>query len=197
MHLDSLRIFKATHILTKNPQEPVKIYPRLQVLSPTLNCNWKMTPNTCFQSIGSSNTTSQCSRLDALDAIEEETPPGGSLISQQHYMTSHQICKSAVPQLSTAAISVSPIATSKSSASASAITHLNHPRSPLTRVYVITNFFEYVKWVQPNRQIQIYNRWSTKQEVWCRCSCFHLLVIFLWSLVLSSVRRCQCHWAFT
>ena len=151
VHLDSLLILKATHILLENPQEPVKFYPGLQCVTPNAELQLEnthddlsvMTQDTCFRSVGSGSTrtigtkktTSQHSRLNAID---EETPPGGSPISQQCYMTSHQRCKSAVPQLSTAVNSVSTIVASESSASASAITHLKHPRSPLTRVSFIT-----------------------------------------------------------
>ena len=151
VHLDSLLILKATHILLENPQEPVKFYPGLQCVTPNAELQLEnthddlsvMTQDTCFRSVGSGSTrtigtkktTSQHSRLNAID---EETPPGGSPISQQCYTTSHQRCKSAVPQLSTAVNSVSTIVASESSASASAITHLKHPRSPLTRVSFIT-----------------------------------------------------------
>ena len=150
VHLDSFLRLKATHLL-ENPQEPVKFYPGLQGVSPNAELQLEnthddlsvMTLDTCFRSVGSGSTrtigtkknTSQRSRLNVID---EETPPAGSPISQQRFTTSHQRCESAVPQLSTAVNSVSTIAASESSASASAITHLKHPSSPLTRVSFIT-----------------------------------------------------------
>ena len=144
VHLDSLLILKATHILLENPQEPVNFYPGLQGVTPNAELQLENThDDLSFRSVGSSSTrtigtkktTLQHSRLNTID---EETPPGVLPISQQRYTASHQRCESAVPQLSTAVNSVSTIVASKSSASASAITHLKHPRSPLTRVSFIT-----------------------------------------------------------
>ena len=146
VHLCNLSITKAIHML-ENPEKIKRFVPGLQGVGDELLENthddvsvmtldtWFSTGSCSTTTIGTKKTTSQRSRLDAID---EETPPGGSPINQQRSATSHQICESAVPQLFTAANSVSPIATSESSASASAITHLKHPRSPLTGVSYIT-----------------------------------------------------------
>ncbi len=64
VHLDSLLILKATHILLENPQEPVKFYPGLQGVTPTAELQLEntlddlsvMTQDTCFWSVGSGST---------------------------------------------------------------------------------------------------------------------------------------------